>query len=172
MGLRNSKQAMEPPKVVEGETLVQLGHQTLEAISRFTKSIPEKKDPPEGPTDYGQILQKLEKNIFPGALSWQHPQFMAYYPSASSVPAILSETVIASIGSVGLQWKSNPIGTELEVIVMDAGPKGVMGWPVAGVKLGIGHVAGSNITVISIEFYITYLCIQILHRINILVKIP
>ena len=50
---------------------------------------------------------------------WQHPQFMAYYPSSSSVPAILSETVIASIGSVGLQWKSNPIGTELEVVVMD-----------------------------------------------------
>ena len=46
---------------------------------------------------------------------------MAYYPSASSVPAILSETVIASIGSVGLQWKSNPIGTELEVVVMDSG---------------------------------------------------
>lgn len=41
MGLRNSKQ-VDPPKVVEGETLVQLGHQTLEAISRFTKSIPEK----------------------------------------------------------------------------------------------------------------------------------
>ena len=54
--------------------------------------------------------------LLPG---WQHPQFMAYYPSSSSVPAILSETVIASIGSVGLQWKSNPIGTELEVVVMD-----------------------------------------------------
>ena len=28
---------------------------------------------------------------------------MAYYPSASSVPAILSETVIAAIGAVGLR---------------------------------------------------------------------
>ena len=44
MGLRNSKEAapVAPPKKVEGETLVELGHQTLEAISRFTKSIPEK----------------------------------------------------------------------------------------------------------------------------------
>lgn len=44
MGLRNSKdsQHSEPSKVVEGETLVQLGQQTLEAIHRFTKSIPEK----------------------------------------------------------------------------------------------------------------------------------
>ena len=44
MGLRNSKDAQhsEPSKVVEGETLVQLGQQTLEAINRFTKSIPEK----------------------------------------------------------------------------------------------------------------------------------
>ena len=52
---------------------------------------------------------------------------MAYYPSASSVPAILSETMIASIGSVGLQWKSNPIGTELEVVVMDSGHE-LGGW--------------------------------------------
>ena len=43
MGLRNSKEAaVAPPKKVEGETLVELGQQTLEAISRFTKSIPEK----------------------------------------------------------------------------------------------------------------------------------
>ena len=27
------------------------------------------KDPPSEPTDYGQILQKLESTIFPGALS-------------------------------------------------------------------------------------------------------
>ncbi|CAK9070628.1 Aromatic-L-amino-acid decarboxylase (AADC) (DOPA decarboxylase) (DDC) [Durusdinium trenchii] len=134
MGARESS-AMAPPKKVDGDILVKLGQQTLEAISRFTKSIPQQgvwkdvepgqlaadfaKEPPVEPTEYGQILQKLETTIFPGALSWQHPKFMAYYPSSSSVPAILSETVIASIGSVGLQWKSNPIGTELEVVVMD-----------------------------------------------------
>jgi len=45
--------------------------------------------------------------------------FMAYYPSSTSTPAILSETILSTIGSVGLQWMSNPIATELEVIVMD-----------------------------------------------------
>eukprot|EP00913_Durusdinium_trenchii_P011684 g10972.t1 len=94
MGARESS-AMAPPKKVDGDILVKLGQQTLEAISRFTKSIPQ---------------QGVWKD---------HPKFMAYYPSSSSVPAILSETVIASIGSVGLQWKSNPIGTELEVVVME-----------------------------------------------------
>ncbi|CAJ1439955.1 unnamed protein product [Effrenium voratum] len=124
-----------PAKPVEPAVLRQLGQETLEAIARVTASVPTRgvwKDlepgelaqqfetsAPEEPRDYGQILQKLEAQVFPGALSWQHPKFMAYYPSSTSVPAILAETVIASIGSVGLQWKSNPIGTELEVVVMD-----------------------------------------------------
>lgn len=130
-----SPSATPPSKSVDGQTLTELGQQTLAVIEKVTQSRGDKgvwpavkpgdlaakfdKDPPDGPTDYGQILQKLESKVFPGALSWQHPRFMAYYPSSSSVPAILSETVIASIGSVGLQWTSNPIGTELEVVIMD-----------------------------------------------------
>jgi len=132
---RSRSPSAPPPKSVDGQTLTELGQQTLAVIEKVTQSRGDKgvwpavkpgdlaakfdKDPPDGPTDYGQILQKLEAKVFPGALSWQHPRFMAYYPSSSSVPAILSETVIASIGSVGLQWTSNPIGTELEVVIMD-----------------------------------------------------
>ena len=35
------------------------------------------------------------------------------------MPAVLAEAYVTAISSVCLQWNSNPIGTELEVVVMD-----------------------------------------------------
>lgn len=75
--------------------------------------------PPHQPRTLDDILQQLQQRILPGITHWQHPKFFAYYPAASSIPAILSEIVISAIGSVGLQWSANPISTELECVVMD-----------------------------------------------------
>jgi len=55
----------------------------------------------------------------PGVTHWQHPHFLSYFPSASSIPAIFADLITSAIGSVGLQWSANPIGTELECVVMD-----------------------------------------------------
>lgn len=77
------------------------------------------REAPSTASPYKDILHKLETKVFPGVMSWQHPLFMTYYPSSSSVPAVLSELVVARLGSVGLQWASNPIATELEVVIMD-----------------------------------------------------
>lgn len=127
--------ATAPQTSVEPALLKQLGEQTLEVLSehfRGLKALPVKPkldpgiiakrfatSPPAGPTSYTELLKKLQVDVLPGVTHWQHPNFMAYYPASSSVPAILSETVIAAIGSVGLQWSANPIATELEVVVMD-----------------------------------------------------
>ena len=75
--------------------------------------------PPTAARPFADIVQDVEKTIFPALTHWQHPRFMAYYPANSSVPAILSETLIAGAGVVGLQWASSPAATELEVTVMD-----------------------------------------------------
>ncbi|MFW7379159.1 MAG: pyridoxal-dependent decarboxylase [Oligoflexus sp.] len=74
---------------------------------------------PQEPKVFGQLLRDVEKKILPGITHWQHPRFFAYYPATSSIPAILSELIIAAFGAVGLQWSANPIGTELECVVMD-----------------------------------------------------
>lgn len=65
------------------------------------------------------LLEEIKNKVMPGITHWQHPQFLSYYPSASSVPAIFADLITAAIGSVGLQWSANPIGTELECVVMD-----------------------------------------------------
>eukprot|EP01060_Flectonema_neradi_P001486 TRINITY_DN10899_c0_g3_i1.p1 TRINITY_DN10899_c0_g3~~TRINITY_DN10899_c0_g3_i1.p1 ORF type:complete len:505 (+),score=79.24 TRINITY_DN10899_c0_g3_i1:572-2086(+) len=74
---------------------------------------------PEKPQEYNSILKDLEKKILPGVVQWQHPNFMAYFPANTTVPAAMGDLVITSIGTLGLQWASCPIATELEVVVMD-----------------------------------------------------
>mmetsp|Transcript_37090 Transcript_37090/g.69167 ORF Transcript_37090/g.69167 Transcript_37090/m.69167 type:complete len:768 (+) Transcript_37090:52-2355(+) len=138
VGLKNdSGPSMVTPEfsfTAEHETLVELGKQTLDALKNvpFTSqhnvwpsvrpgdlAAKFEKEPPTHPKDFDEILGKMDTHVFPGVVSWQHPRFMAYYPCSASTPAILSELVVATIGSVGVQWASNPIGTELEVVVLD-----------------------------------------------------
>jgi len=84
-----------------------------ELASKFSSNAPLE------PQQFASLMTDLESKIMPGVTHWQHPRFLSYYPATSSLPAILSELIIASIGSVGLQWSANPIGTELECVVMD-----------------------------------------------------
>jgi len=89
-----------------------------------------KKFPPTAPEtgkDIDELLSDVRENMLPHLTHWQHPKFMAYYPASSSTPAILGETLTAGLGNIGLQWVSNPVGTELEVVVMDWLAKLVLG---------------------------------------------
>ena len=74
---------------------------------------------PSQPKEYKKILEELEKKVLPGVVQWQHPNFMAYFPANTTVPAVMGDMVITSLGALGLQWASCPIATELEVVVMD-----------------------------------------------------
>ena len=74
---------------------------------------------PESGQSLTELCAHIQKNLLPAVTHWQHPKFFAYYPASTSIPAIVSELIIATIGSVGLQWSANPAATELECIVMD-----------------------------------------------------
>lgn len=65
------------------------------------------------------LLATVQKNLTGALTYWQHPKFFAYYPSTTSIPAIVSELIIATFGSIGLQWSANPAATELECVVVD-----------------------------------------------------
>ena len=74
---------------------------------------------PDQPSDISTLLKIFQNNLLPAVTHWQHPRFFAYYPASTSIPAIVSELLIASLGSVGLQWSANPAATELECVIMD-----------------------------------------------------
>ncbi len=74
---------------------------------------------PESPESWDAIFADLDAKIMPGISHWQHPMFMAYFPSISSPPAVLAEMVIAGLGVQGMMWETSPAATELETRVME-----------------------------------------------------
>ncbi|EER00485.1 hypothetical protein Pmar_PMAR018368, partial [Perkinsus marinus ATCC 50983] len=47
------------------------------------------------------ILSDIEKLVIPGMCHWQHPKFLAFFPSKTSTPVILMEPIVTALGGVG-----------------------------------------------------------------------
>ncbi len=80
---------------------------------RFPTSAPETPEPLEA------ILDDYQRLIEPNATHWQHPGFLAYFPTTASGPGILGEMLTAALGQNPMLWRTSPIGTELEQVVVD-----------------------------------------------------
>ncbi len=74
--------------------------------------------PPEGPEPLGAILADLDRFVVPNATHWQHPGFMAYFATTASAAGILGEMWTAVLGQNPMLWRTSPIGTELEEVVV------------------------------------------------------
>jgi aromatic-L-amino-acid decarboxylase len=75
--------------------------------------------PPEDPESIEAILADVDRLIVPNATHWQHPGFMAYFATTASGPGILGEMLTAALGQNAMLWRTSPIGTELEEVVVD-----------------------------------------------------
>jgi len=75
-------------------------------------------EPPDGPAPLGRILDDYRALIEPNATHWGHPGFMAYFATPASAAGILGEMLIASLGQNTMLWRTSPIGTELEAVVV------------------------------------------------------
>jgi aromatic-L-amino-acid decarboxylase len=74
---------------------------------------------PEAPEPIGEILADYRRLIEPNVTHWQHPRFMAYFSSAASGPGIIGEMLAATLNSNVMLWRTSPVGTELEQVVVD-----------------------------------------------------
>ena len=74
---------------------------------------------PEAPEPLETILADYTRLIEPNATHWQHPGFLAYFATTASGPGILGEMLTAAIGQNAMLWRTSPIGTELEEVVVD-----------------------------------------------------
>ncbi len=75
--------------------------------------------PPEGPAALDTILADVVELVLPNATHWQHPGFLAYFATTASGPGILGEMLTATLGQNPMLWRTSPIGTELEQVVVD-----------------------------------------------------
>jgi aromatic-L-amino-acid/L-tryptophan decarboxylase len=73
---------------------------------------------PELPEPLAEILADVDRLVVPNATHWQHPGFMAYFATTASGPGMLGEFLTAALGQNPMLWRTSPIGTELETVVV------------------------------------------------------
>ena len=73
---------------------------------------------PDGPESIEAILADVDRLVFPNATLWQLPGFFAYFATSASGPGILGEFLTAALGQNPMLWRTSPIGTELEGVVV------------------------------------------------------
>ena len=73
---------------------------------------------PEQPEAVEAILADVERLVLPNATHWQHPGFFAYFSTSASAPGILGEWITAALGQNPMLWRTSPVGTELEGVVV------------------------------------------------------
>jgi aromatic-L-amino-acid/L-tryptophan decarboxylase len=73
---------------------------------------------PDAPEPLRAILDDYRHLVEPNMTAWQHPGFLAYFGTTASGPGILGEMLTAAIGQNPMLWRTSPIGTELEEVVV------------------------------------------------------
>jgi aromatic-L-amino-acid/L-tryptophan decarboxylase len=76
-------------------------------------------EPPAEPEPFDDVLTDLERLILPACTHWQDPRFFAYFPSNSSLAAVLGDFASTGLAQLGLNWQASPALTELEEVVTD-----------------------------------------------------
>ena len=74
---------------------------------------------PEAGGALAGITEDLDRIVLPGITHWNHPRFFAYFPSNSSLSAVLADLVTAGLGAQAMSWQTSPAATEIEEVMMD-----------------------------------------------------
>ena len=109
-------------------------HEIADVIADYAETLPERPvlppvepgsiaplfpaQPPEEPEPLDQILADYRRLVEPHATAWNHPGFMAYFPTSSSAAGVIGELLMASLAQNTFLWRTSPIGTELETVVI------------------------------------------------------
>ena len=76
-------------------------------------------EPPLDAQPLDEVLADLSNIILPGCTHWQDPRFFAYFPSNSSLAAVLGDFASTGLAQLGLNWQASPALTELEDLTTD-----------------------------------------------------
>jgi len=75
--------------------------------------------PPAEAESFNCVLSDLNNVILPACTQWLDPRFFAYFPSNSSMAAVLGDYVSTGLAQLGLNWQASPALTELEEVTLD-----------------------------------------------------
>jgi len=72
--------------------------------------------PPERGESFDAVFADFERILVPALTHWNHPGFLAYFPSMASEPAVLAEFLAAALNQQAMLWRTSPAATELEEV--------------------------------------------------------
>src|SRR3954469_13145795 len=75
--------------------------------------------PPETAEPLAGIFADVDRLIVPGVVHWAHPQFLGYFGCTTTAPGILAEMITAALNINAMTWRTSPVATELETVVLD-----------------------------------------------------
>uniref|UniRef100_A0A3P8TBG7 Aromatic-L-amino-acid decarboxylase n=1 Tax=Amphiprion percula TaxID=161767 RepID=A0A3P8TBG7_AMPPE len=64
---------------------------------------------PLEPESYEDVIKDVERVIMPGITHWHSPYFFAYFPAASSYPAMLADMLCGALGCIGFSWAHSSV---------------------------------------------------------------
>ena len=110
------------------------GHELIDWIADYFETVESKpvlaqikpgdikKQLPESAPITGEnmedIFSDVDLIIMPGMTHWNHPNFMAYFNSTASLPAILGDFLSTAFNTNAMIWKTSPASTELEEVLL------------------------------------------------------
>lgn len=59
---------------------------------------------PEQAEPWTAVMADIERVVMSGVTHWQSPKFHAYFPTASSYPAIVADMLCGAIACIGFTW--------------------------------------------------------------------
>ena len=75
--------------------------------------------PPAGPTDFDDLLARLDQDVLPFVGHFDHPRFFGYIPGAGTWPAALGDLIAAATNIDAGSWREAVGPSTLELIVLD-----------------------------------------------------
>src|SRR5262245_52447760 len=61
--------------------------------------------PPNQPESFDAVLADFERVLLPALTHWNHPGFLAYFPSSASAPGVLAEFLAAALNQQAMLWR-------------------------------------------------------------------
>lgn len=83
----------------------------------FAARIPPKA--PENPESMEDIFSDFERFVPDAMTHWQHPRFLAYFPSNAAPASMIAEQLANAMSCNCMLWQASPAATELEGRMVD-----------------------------------------------------
>ena len=76
-------------------------------------------EPPQSHDGLDRVPLDLEDIVLPGITHWNHPGWLAYFPSNTDLSSVLADLVSSGLGAQGMNWQTSPACTEVEDVMME-----------------------------------------------------